>query len=176
MKYVAQTQRLGLRQFTSQDASHLLALNADPDIMRFISDGKTDTFEQAEASIKRILGYYEQWEALGIWAAELKSSQEFIGWFSLKPLAGFDEVEIGYRLLKRHWGQGYATEGAACMRDRGFREAGLDRIVAIVHPENAASRRVIEKTGLKFERRAEFTSPIDRVTRTVDLFAMARVK
>lgn len=168
-----QTGRLRLRQFTEADLSNLLELNSDPEVMRFITGGKPDSLEQAQTSLQRILGYYKDGSALGLWAAELLDSGEFIGWFCLKPLPGFDEIELGYRLRKRYWGKGYATEGARFLVDYGFRRAGLSRIAAIVDPGNFASRRVLEKAGLAFERRTRFRSPVYGSERDVDLFAIA---
>ena len=67
----------------------------------------------------------------------------FVGWFSLKYAGASTDVEIGYRLLPEAWGQGFATEGAAAMRDHGFGPVGLSRIIGVTHPGNAASQRVL---------------------------------
>jgi RimJ/RimL family protein N-acetyltransferase len=171
---IIETPRLALRRFTRSDVDLLHALDSDPDVMKFISGGLPGTREQSQAAIERILGYYDRFPVLGLWAAELKESGQFIGWFSLKPLPGTEEIEIGYRLFKRHWGRGYATEGARRMVQRGFAEANLRRVVGITHPDNKASQHVLEKAGLRYERRMDFTSPMDGITRPVDLFAANR--
>jgi len=76
--------------------------------------------------------------------------------FSLQFLDGTSEVEVGYRLAKRFWGMGLAPEAAQASLCYGFEELGLDRIVAVVHPENVASQRVLEKIGLKYVKDARF--------------------
>jgi len=79
---------------------------------------------------------------------DLAASGETIGAAGLQPLEGGPEIEVGYRFLKAHWGQGYATESARASIAYGFDEVGLDRIVAVALAENTASRRVLEKCGL----------------------------
>jgi [ribosomal protein S5]-alanine N-acetyltransferase len=83
-----------------------------------------------------------------MYAVDLAASGETIGAAGLQHLEGGPEIEVGYRLLKGHWGQGYATECARASIACGFDELGLDRIVAVALPENTASRRVLEKCGL----------------------------
>ncbi len=160
---IAKTERLSLRQFVRADKELLYELNSDPDVMRFIGDGHPETREQLEAATERVLGYYDRGSLFGVWIAELKDSRDPIGWFALKPLPGAKEIEIGYRLSKRHWGRGYATEGARCMVARGFNETGLKRLVGVTHPE----------AGLLYEGVMAYTSPVDGITRSVNLFAAA---
>src|SRR5712692_1765909 len=76
--------------------------------------------------------------------------------FTLQLLDGTSEVEVGYRLAKRFWGMGLASEAAQASLRFGFQELALDRIVAVVHPENVASQRVLEKIGLKYVKDARF--------------------
>jgi ribosomal-protein-alanine N-acetyltransferase len=82
-------------------------------------------------------------------AVDLAASGETIGAAGLQHLEGGPEVEVGYRFLKGHWGQGYATESAQASIYFGFDEVGLDRIVAVALETNIASRRVLEKCGLR---------------------------
>ena len=81
----------------------------------------------------------------GRWACVLKSTGELIGFNGLKYMERFKAVDIGYRLLSRHWGKGYATEAALPCIDYGFKQLGLERIIGLVLPENAASIRVLTK-------------------------------
>jgi ribosomal-protein-alanine N-acetyltransferase len=83
-----------------------------------------------------------------------KSDDVFIGWGGLQPLEETGETEVGYGFDKPYWGQGYATELAAAWLRYGFEEAKLARIVAVAIPENTASRHVMEKLGMRFERNA----------------------
>jgi len=84
----------------------------------------------------------------GVWAAIERGEGRLAGMLMLKPLDEGPEVEVGYHLARWAWGRGFATEGARAVLRHGFTEAGLDRIVAVVHPENAASLRVIGRLGL----------------------------
>lgn len=133
-----------------EDYSNLYALDSDPEVMRYISGGKPMEPEAVRHVLERILARYEEWKVYGVWAAELKASGEFIGWFSLKPLPGTSEIEIGYRLLKKSWGKGYATEGAKELLNYGIHNLGLKKIVAIANPANQGSLRVLKKIGLRY--------------------------
>jgi [ribosomal protein S5]-alanine N-acetyltransferase len=146
-----QTKRLKLRKFENshRDLVLLHALNSDPDVMRFIR--KPDaTLEGTKAYFdERILStYYDQ--GFGVWALELLDGT-FVGFALLITLKGTTEKEVGYRLHKKFWGHGYATEIANALVEYGFGK-GLTRIVGITHPENFASQRVLEKCGLTYER------------------------
>jgi ribosomal-protein-alanine N-acetyltransferase len=89
----------------------------------------------------------------GTVAVCLKDSGEMIGWCGLGRLEiDPSEIEVYYGLGRPYWGQGFATEAAAAMMDYGFREWELDRIVAIVFPENVASKKVLEKIGMRYEK------------------------
>ena len=81
---------------------------------------------------------------------ELRSTGEVIGITGLTHLEDGPEIEVGYRFLRRCWGYGYATEAAKASLAFGLGELGLERIVAVTRPDNRASRRVLEKCGLRF--------------------------
>ena len=83
-----------------------------------------------------------------------KSTGRFVGWFHFRPAAAADpdEIELGYRLLRSAWGKGYATEGSRALIQKGFAELGVRRVVASTMVVNVASRRVMEKAGLRFVR------------------------
>jgi len=86
----------------------------------------------------------------GLWAVELRETGEVIGAAGLGHLEDGPEVEVGYRFIKRHWGNGYATEAARASIEFGLDELGLNEIVAVTLSTNLASRRVMEKCGLAF--------------------------
>jgi RimJ/RimL family protein N-acetyltransferase len=150
MKIIAETERLLIRRLEVRDYEGLYDLDSDPDVMRYISDGKPMSAEAVRSVLEKIIGRYEEGKVYGVWAAEVKTSGEFIGWFALKPLPGTSEIEIGYRLLKKYWGKGYATEGAKELLRYGTEILGLRKIVAIANPKNQASKNVLEKVGLKY--------------------------
>lgn len=86
---------------------------------------------------------------LGLWVTFLKETNEFIGWYILKHLPDNGEVEVGFRLKKQFWNNGYSMEAGKALLKHGFKTLGLRKIAAIVRPDNFASQAVIKKIGLK---------------------------
>jgi RimJ/RimL family protein N-acetyltransferase len=155
MQVFLETQRLVLRRFTVADVGNLVSLDADPDVMHFITGGVTTSREEIENEVlPAFLAYYERFEGYGFWAAIEKATGEFLGWFHFRPRGGasLDEAELGYRLRKSAWGKGYATEGSRALIRKGFTEFGVQRVVAEAMVVNLASRRVMEKAGLTLVR------------------------
>jgi RimJ/RimL family protein N-acetyltransferase len=155
MHVFLETDRLVLRQFTTADAGLLTDLDADPDVMRFITGGAPTSREEIETEVlPAFLGYYRRYQGYGFWAAIEKSTGDFLGWFHFRPPPGAadDHPELGYRLRRSAWGQGYATEGSRALIRRGFTEFGVQVVTAEAMPANAASRRVMEKAGLTLVR------------------------
>lgn len=155
MEVFLETERLILRRFTAGDVDNLVALDGDPAVMRFLTGGAPTPRAVIERDVlPRILGDYERCAGFGRWAAIERAGGDFLGWFSLRPRAGAGpgEVELGYRLRQAAWGRGYATEGARALIRKGFAELGVRRVVATTYQENRASRRVMEKAGLRLAR------------------------
>lgn len=155
MHVFLETTRLRLRRFTEADVENLVALDGDPAVMRYLTGGRpTPRAEVEQVILPRLLGYYERSADYGFWAAEGRTTGEFLGWFHFRPDEGRpdDEAELGYRLRRPAWGGGYATEGSRALIDRGFDAAGVRRVVATTMAVNAASRRVLEKAGLRHIR------------------------
>jgi RimJ/RimL family protein N-acetyltransferase len=156
-----ETARLRLRRFVLADLDRLVELDSDPEVMRYITYGVPTPRERYEFEIlPRWLAFYDAAPLLGYWAAELKGSGEFIGWFHLRP-DRFDagELELGYRLRRSAWGQGYAAEGGRALVTHGFECAGAGKVSARTLGANLRSRRVMEKCGLAYER--DFVYPED---------------
>lgn len=150
-----ETPRLILRAFTRDDLDAFSSMNADSDVMRYIGDGKPQTRALAQMRLNAVLDHWDQ-HRFGPWAAIDKRSGAFVGFCGLQFLDNTSEVEVGYRLVKRLWGMGLASEAAKASLRYGFEELGLDRIVAVVQPKNVASRRVLEKIGLRYLKDARF--------------------
>lgn len=146
-----ETHRLVIRSFTAQDAPVLHErVLGDDEVMRFIPRGASPTIERTRASIERFVRH-EREHGFALWAVELKDTGALIGDAGLFLVEGLGpEVEVAYHFGKAWWGQGYATEAARACLDFGFRECGLTEIIAICYPEHAASRRVMEKAGMRF--------------------------
>jgi RimJ/RimL family protein N-acetyltransferase len=142
-----ETPRLILREMRSTDVDSLHRIFSDPLLMRFWpvwTHGETE--EWVAAQLRR----YAQ-DGFGLWAITFKASDEAIGDCGLvrHEVDGAMETDIGWHLLRAHWGQGYATEAASASRDYAFAQLRLERLVAQIHPENYASRRVAEKIGMR---------------------------
>ena len=155
MRVFLETDRLVLRRFTAADVDNLVELDGDPEVMRFVNGGRPTSREAIEHEIlPRFLHYYERFAGYGFWAAVEKSTGAFLGWFHFRPLEGADpdEPELGYRLRRAAWGKGYGTEGSRALIRKGFAELGVRRVVASTMAVNAASRRVMEKAGLRLVR------------------------
>ena len=150
-----ETQRLALRRFTFNDLDAFASMNGDAEVMRYIGAGTPQTREQTAARLKAIIEHQNQ-NGFGLWAAIDKTGGAFIGFCGLQFLDNTPEIEVGYRLAKRFWRMGLATEAARASLRFGFEELGLDRIVAVVQPENVASCRVVEKIGLRYVKDARF--------------------
>ena len=164
MRVFLETDRLVLRQFTMADADNLVQLDADPDVMRFVTGGiPTSRKEILDEFLPAFLGYYRRYEGYGFWAVIEKETGEFLGWFHFRPRPDADpgEAELGYRLRKSAWGRGYATEGSRALIDRGFTDLGVERVFAHTMTVNAASRRVMEKCGLTLVRTFPYEWPFE---------------
>lgn len=169
-----ESERLTYRDFGADDFPLLRALDTDPEVMEHVSGGVPQPEVAIQASLARILARQSEWRDFGFWVAERRASGEPVGWFALKPLPGTDEIEVGYRLLRRHWNQGYATEGAARLVAYGLDELGLGRVVGIVNVGNLASRRVLEKAGLVRVDDREYRSGGGAAPRLVSWFEARR--
>ncbi len=156
-----ETDRLVLRRFTGADADNLIDLDSDPEVMRFLNGGVRTPRDEFEHDIlPAFLRYYEQGDRFGFWAAIEKSTGDFLGWFHFRQGkdAGPNEAELGYRLHRAAWGKGYGTEVSRALIRKGFTELGVRRVVASTYEHNIASRRVMEKAGLRFVRTFRYTS------------------
>jgi RimJ/RimL family protein N-acetyltransferase len=152
MPIFLETERLTLRCANEDDVDHLYALNSDPDVMWFLNGGKPTPREEIRDRILPFwLSFYERSDGLGYWIAEARVTGDFLGWFHLRPTAG-DGVDLGYRLRKAAWNQGYATEGSRALIRKCFINLGVPCVVSHTMAVNQASRRVMEKCGLTFVR------------------------
>ncbi len=155
-----ETERMWLRQFTRDDIDALVALDSDPEVMRYLNGGVSTPRAVVENEVlPRFLDSYAHGDGYGVFAAIEKATGEFLGWFGFQPREGAEagEIELGYRLLRAAWGKGYATEGARALIRRGFTELGMQRVMATTYQDNLPSRRVMERAGLRFVRAYRMT-------------------
>jgi len=149
MNIILETPRLVLRQFTENDASLILSLNNDPEIVKYVHEPTLRTVEQAEKILQDIiLPQYKN--NLGRWAIHTKDGMDFIGWCGLKHRPERDEIDLGYRLMQIAWGKGFATEAAQHSLDHGFSKLHVKLITGRAHIENITSIKVLEKIGMDF--------------------------
>jgi [ribosomal protein S5]-alanine N-acetyltransferase len=141
------TERLSLRRFTPGDEALLLALNSDAEVMRYLG-GPLDAEQNYQMLHGRILRYYDEHPGFGVWATLKKHSGRCVGFHLLNHVQGETDLQVGYRLFRRDWGQGYASEMTRALLRYGFVDRGLSVITANAHLDNHASQRVLLKCGL----------------------------
>lgn len=159
-----ETERLTLRRFTAADADNLVALDSDPEVMRYLNSGVATPRDVIERQV--LPGFIHSYApgGYGVWAVIERASGAFLGWASLRAQDGHPgEATLGYRLRRSAWGQGFATEAARALIRKGFSELGVQRIVATTYQDNRASRRVMEKLGMALARTFRYT-PEDLAT------------
>jgi RimJ/RimL family protein N-acetyltransferase len=147
MTPIFEARRCALREFGPNDLDDLAAMVADEDQMRFYPRPKTRA--EACAWISRNLSLYEAY-GFGFWLIESVPTPGFLGYCGIRPrvIEGAPEIEIGWHTKKTFWGRGIATEAATAARDLAFERFALSRLVALIHPDHFASRRVAEKIGM----------------------------
>jgi len=168
-----ETERLVLRPLTPDDLDDMARFLADPETMRFIGAGGIRTREQAQATLEWMIATLEQ-QGFGQLAAERKEDGVLVGRTGLNvwnpvdwtitrvdEASGPMEIEIAYLFGRAHWGHGYATEAASAIRDWALANLELERLIALIYPDNTRSIRVAEKLGMQPEGEADFgTGPL----------------
>jgi ribosomal-protein-alanine N-acetyltransferase len=154
------TRRLVLRDWRDEDLEPFAALNAHPEVMRYFPAPLTRA--QSDALAARIRAELAE-KGYGMWAVESPGEAPFLGFVGLAA-PGFDApftpcIEVGWRLAWRFWGKGYASEAARGALDRAFGELGMREVVSFTTAGNAASRRVMEKLGLRRDPSEDFEHP-----------------
>jgi [ribosomal protein S5]-alanine N-acetyltransferase len=142
-----------MREFREEDAIGMYELNKDPDVIRYTGD---DPFASVEAARDFILHYdaYAM-HRCGRLTVLLKDTMEYAGWCGLKYDPASSETDLGFRLLKKFWNKGFATEASQRSVEFGFNELKLDRIIGRAMQGNQASINVLKKTGMIFEKEFE---------------------
>jgi RimJ/RimL family protein N-acetyltransferase len=159
-----ETARLVLRRPTEEDADAFAEAATDPEVMRYIGDGGVGTREGSLHAIRRYRRFWEE-DGFGMFVLVRNEDRVVVGRAGLQAWNPVDwrtgarteigptaEIEIGWILARRHWGQGYATEAALALRDLAFQELGISRLISLIHPLNRASVRVAEKIGERYEQ------------------------
>lgn len=142
-----ETARTTLRFYRPIDVQDIVRLHNDPEVVKFLVDAAPRTSLEAAVFIKLINDQCALCPGLGIWRTSLKDGDTFIGNFSLMPLAGTNDIEIGGRLLKEAWGDGYSIEVGHALLQHAFDNLNLKRVVSMCHPDNRAAANALIATG-----------------------------
>jgi len=162
-----ETERLLLRAPEPEDAVPLAPMYADPEVMRYLGDGRTLTLDETKRSVLRMI---EGWKAdgFGLFTTVRKEDDAVIGrvglivwnpetWQTTRAGAeGPKELEVGYTIGRPYWGNGYATEAAAAARDFALEQLDAQRLIALIIQGNDASENVARKLGFEYERDIRF--------------------
>ena len=153
MNITLETTRLLMREFREEDAEGMYELNSDPDVIRYTGD---DPFVSIDAA-RDFLRQYDAYARFGTGRLTvlLKDTNEYIGWCGLKYDQVSGDTDLGFRLLKKFWNKGYATEASIRSIEHGFKYLKIERIIGRAMQENIASINVLKKTGMVFEREFE---------------------
>ena len=164
---ILKTARLELVPLADEHLDFEVELDSDPEVMRYLT-GRGLSRSEVEKAHQRRLAAARSVDGLGYWVGFVDGA--FVGWWILQPPHGPDqpnvegEADLGYRLLRRHWRRGYATEGARELIRYGFDDVGLNRIFAQTMAVNTPSRATLDAAGLSFVRAfttgGEYTDPV----------------
>jgi RimJ/RimL family protein N-acetyltransferase len=149
---VLETARLVLRTFRSADLAPYAALNADPDVMRYLGG----VISPAESD--DIAAWAQETYAahrMGLLAIERRTDGVFLGMCGLHHVHWYPDIEIGWRLAREYWGNGYATEAAAAWLEYGFEMLALPRVISIADVPNSRSIAVMKRLGMTLDHEAE---------------------
>ncbi len=159
-----QTERLELRPVSNSDLEFKMEMETNPKVMAHIGSGEVRTPEQIADSLKRYLLMAQENPFLGQWVVIEKSTRKNIGTIGLRPPATekrMDGLEIGFAYIPESWGKGFASEAARGVIDYVHRHFPSKRILAMVAKENAASKKVLNKIGMKLVGETTYVSPVD---------------
>lgn len=172
-----QSRRLRLRAWHDDDLSKFAELNADAEVNQYLL-GPLTRFE-SDALVGRIAEHFDR-EGFGFWAVEAPGVASFIGMVGLSSpsyTAPFTPcVEVGWRIAKRYWGQGFATEAAEAALEFGFTTLDLPEIVALTVPANARSRGVMSKLGMTRRPSDDFSHPLVPVGHALERHVLYRLQ
>lgn len=150
---VVETERLVLRRLLPDDLPALHALYRDPVVRRYFPDG-TRTLDQTREELEWFLEGHPRHPELGLWATIERATGAFLGRCGLLPwsIDGAAEVEVAYLIDPTRWGEGFGSEAARAIVRHAHEVLSLERLIGLIDPENAASVKVAEKVGMRYER------------------------
>ena len=159
-----ETERFILRELNESDVDGMFALDSDPEVLRYLVMDPVQNKQQALETINMVRQQYVS-NGIGRWAVIDKETSEFLGWAGLKFVqentnGHISFYDVGYRLLKKHWGKGVATECTIAALDYGFHVLKIETIYAAAHIDNKGSNNVLKKVGMKFIETFEYKGTV----------------
>ena len=151
---IARSARLVVRKFAPDDLTALVELHNDPVVMLYINNGQPVPAGDVREELTAWIDECSTSDDFGCWAMNEGATDQFIGWIHFRPGHGVGELEpeLGFRLHRSFWGQGFATEASRTVIDRGFARLPIERVYAHTMSVHRASRRVMEKAGMRMVR------------------------
>ena len=149
-----QTERLRMRWFREEDYEQFCKISADPEVMRFLGDGKPMAAMDVWRQMATFMGHW-YFRGYGVWAVEEKSTGKLVGRIGFMNPAGWPGFELGWTLGREFWGRGFATEGARRALEYAFTDMDRDHVISLIAPDNVASIKVAERLGEKVEGQTE---------------------
>ncbi|WP_055443943.1 GNAT family N-acetyltransferase [Lacinutrix himadriensis] len=155
MKFHIETERLLLRELRLTDLEGMFALDSDPEVHKYLGNKPVKSINESKKILESVLTQYKE-RGIGRFAVIEKSTGDFVGWSGLRlnteyNMNGFTEYyDVGYRLIKRFWGKGYATESGKASVDYAFNVLKLPEIYATTEIGNEASHNALLKLGLHY--------------------------
>jgi RimJ/RimL family protein N-acetyltransferase len=150
-KPLIKTARLYLRPFIPEDVETFHAIWNDSEVRKFLWDDQPVSIEIAQVAVRVSIELFEN-QGFGMWVMIHKADDTIIGSCGFRFFADTPEIELLYAILPTYWGQGLTAEAARAVVRYAFEELGFERIIGLANVENAASLRVMEKAGMKFEK------------------------
>lgn len=169
MNRIIETDRIFLRPFCIDDIEPFAKICANPNVMRYIGDGKPVGLDIIAEKIPEWIELYEK-QKYGLMALVIKKTNELIGFcgFINQTVDEVEYIELGYRLDEAYWGKGIATEAAVAVRDYAFNVLDIPMLISIIHHQNDASKRVAKKVGLRLMKQTNFKNAM------VDVFFLKK--
>jgi [ribosomal protein S5]-alanine N-acetyltransferase len=149
-----ETEHLLLRAWRAEDADAWYSVLQEPDLLKYFPDPRPPSRRMADRYIEHHLDHWETY-GYGHWVVTTRGDARIVGWTGLEYIAELQQTELAYLLSRSVWGRGYATEAGRAAARFAFDAAGVQELIGLVHPGNAASIRVLEKCGMRL---------VDRVT------------
>ena len=149
-----ETRRLQLRKPRESDLEDLAMIYQDPKVMQYRANPNPISKSETQQKLQQLIHHWNEYN-FGRWAIVEKTTGKFIGHAGLEVVSVLNEIEINYLLAQAQWNQGFATEAGIAIAAFAFTKLELSRLVALANPDNLASRRVMEKLGMRYEKEIE---------------------